>query len=152
MCQYVKLKPREENLPSFQKLPKTIAAMVDCVLNWNEFTFTYGDHEYRVLGGLIGSDRAGRCVLYADLLAVDGVPQTDAPLKKFDLSGSKSPVRKGALRGQCSNDYQQLRATLEFVYAAGPIGRSKSSEGSKSHSEKPHRSAARERIEALFRK
>lgn len=138
-------------MPSFTKLSRTIREMADCVLNWHEFTFEQCGHEYRVLGGVIGEDTEGHPVLYADLLAIDGQPQTNEPLMRFDLSGSKSPVRRGALRGRCSNDYTGSREALTWTYAVGPIGRRKSLEGSGSRSESERRSEARRRIEALFK-
>lgn len=142
-------------MPLFHKLPATIATMVECVKNWNEFSFSHAGHEYRVAGGVIGEDTEGHPILFADLLEVDGQPQKGEPLMRFDLLGTKSQVRKGALRAQRSNDYTKPRESLAWVYAAGPIGRRKSPEDFDSRSKTSRSlgsSEARRKLESLFRK
>lgn len=141
------------------KFPKSVQAVITAVESWREFSFTYEDKTFTVLGAIVGVDSLDRICLWADVLAIDTQPQTPAFLKRFDVEDMHILPGKGKLHGKCSNDYTAIARGCEAFYAYGPRWdkqqeSSKAAAGSSAHEtpegKRGKARSARAMLESLF--
>ena len=98
-----------------------VIEIIDTVEACHEFTITYEEKSYTVLGGLVGVGISEQLCLWADVLAIDGQEQTKPAMKVFYIEGIQTRVHRGKLWTGTYSDYTKILQGLHYFYARGPI-------------------------------